>query len=288
MNEAIVRMLERYDLSTRDGSIHALREILQEVALLGLWRAKFFERAAFYGGTALRILHWLDRFSEDLDFTLIQPEAEFDLSAYMPALHAERASLGFDVSSEVKNKTKTSTIRSAFLKANTRRQLIAISAKQRIVDTIARNQTITIRLEIDTTPPGYFETETRFLFRPIPFSVRACTLPDLFAGKMHAVLCREWKSRVKGRDWYDFVWFAAHHPAMHLRHLEERMRQSGHWTGEAALDEPSFRRLLSERIDTLDVDLARSEVLPFVRNPDEITVWSSEFFAATAERVVLS
>jgi predicted nucleotidyltransferase component of viral defense system len=285
MNEAIARMLERYDLSTRDGSLHALREILQEVALLGLWRAKFFEHAAFYGGTALRILHGLDRFSEDLDFTLITPKPEFDLSAYMRALRAELASLGFEVSLEVKNKTKLSRIRSAFLKADTRRLLIAISAKQRIVDTIARNQNIPIRLEIDVTPPDSFETESRYVFQPIPFALRVCTLPDLFAGKMHAVLCRGWKHRVKGRDWYDFVWFAANHPVLRLRHLEARMRQSGHWPEKATLDEASFRQTLLTRIEKLDVKSARAEVLPFLRNPDAASVWSVDFFVALAERI---
>ena len=288
MHEAIVRMLERYDLTTRDSSIHALREILQEAALLGLWRAKFFEHAAFYGGTALRIMHGLDRFSEDLDFTLLQPEPDLDLTAYMPALQAELESLGFEVSSQVKNKTAGSSIRSAFLKANTRRQLIAISATQRIVDTIARNQTITIRLEVDTTPPGNFDTENRYLFQPIPFSVRVCSLPDLFAGKMHAVLCREWKNRVKGRDWYDFVWFAAQHPTLHLHHLEERMRQSGHWTRHEALNEESFKALLHARIARLDVAQARSEVLPFLRDPDLLAMWSSEFFSAAADRIRFS
>lgn len=285
MNEAIVRMLERYDLSTRDGSIHALREILQEAALLGLWRAKFFEHAAFYGGTALRILHGLDRFSEDLDFTLIQSEPEFDLSGYMPALCGELESLGFEVASQVKQKTKSTSIKSAFLKANTRQQLLAISVKQQIIDAIAQNQTVTIRLEVDTTPPGAMETESRYVFHPIPFSVRTCSLPDLFAGKMHAVLCRQWKSRVKGRDWYDFVWFSINHPVLRLRHLEDRMRQSGHWTKLEPLSEESFLALLHARIAQLNMDQARSEVLPFLRNPDMLAMWSSDYFTAVAERI---
>ena len=285
MNEAIVRMLERYDLSTRDGSIHALREILQEAALLGLWRAKFFERAAFYGGTALRILHGLDRFSEDLDFPLIQPEPEFDLTAYMPALCAELESLGFEVASQVKQKTTSSSIRSAFLKTNTRQQLLAISVQQQIIEAIAPNQTLKIRLEVDSTPPGTMETESRYVFQPIPFSVRTCSLPDLFAGKMHAVLCREWRNRVKGRDWYDFVWFSINNPLLRLRHLEDRMRQSSHWTKLESLSEESFRALLHARIAQLDIDQARSEVLPFLRNPDMLAMWSSDFFAAAAERI---
>lgn len=285
MHEAVLTMLGKYDLSTRDSAIHALREVLQEVALLGLWRARFFEHAAFYGGTALRILHGHERFSEDLDFTLLQPTPDSTLSNYFSALTSELLSLGFGVTVQAKEKRKWSAIQSAFLKTDTRSHLLALSAQQRIVDTVAPNHVLRIRLEIDTNPPGYFKTETRFLFQPIPFSVRSCSLPDLFAGKMHAVLCREWKTRVKGRDWYDFVWFAGNHPDLHLRHLEERMKQSGHWEMNKTLTESSFRERLSTRIESLNIDAARSEALPFILNPDSVSIWSKEFFHAAARRI---
>lgn len=106
---------------------------------------------------------------------------------------------------------------------------------------IPRHQTLKIKLEVDTDPPPGFATESRFLLQPIPFSVRSYTLPDLFAGKMHAVLCRKWKNRVKGRDWYDLVWYVTHHPRLHLAHLEQRMRQSGHWAEEDVLNSRRFR-----------------------------------------------
>lgn len=220
MHEAILRMLERYDLGTRDAAIHALREILQEATLLGLWRARFFEHAAFYGGTALRLLHGLDRFSEDLDFMLLRPHPGFDLAPYLASLTEELSALGFTVSAGEKNKSGSSAIRSDFLKVGTKQHLLAISAMAPIVDVIPHNQTIKLRIEIDTEPPAALETETRFLFQPIAFSIRSCALPDLLAGKMHAVLCRSWKNRVKGRDWYDFAWFAANHPVINLPHLE--------------------------------------------------------------------
>lgn len=285
MHEAIVRMLERYDLGSRDSAIHALREILQEAALLGLWRARFFEHAAFYGGTALRLLYGLDRFSEDLDFTLLKPIPDFLLTNYLASLTSELEAFGFTVTATEKQKLKSSAIQSAFLKADTRLHLIAVSAPRHIVDSVASNQVLKLRLEVDTAPPGQFETEARFLFHPIPFSVRICSLPDLFAGKMHAVLCRQWKNRVKGRDWYDFVWFAANHPRLHLPHLEARMRQSGHWTGNEAMTEQSLHELLNARIDRLDVETARKEVLPFLRMPDAVRVWSREFFRAASRRI---
>jgi hypothetical protein len=142
-----------------------------------------------------------------------------------------------------------------------------------------------IKLEIDTDPPSGFSTETRYLLRPVPFAVRTFSLPDLFAGKMHAVLCREWKSRVKGRDWYDLVWFAAYHPELHLSHLEQRMRQTGHWKGATALTATEFRVLLTRRIDIVNIDQIRREVEPFVKDTGSLALWSKEFFLDVASRI---
>ena len=190
MQEAIVRMLARYESRTLDDATRALREIIQEVALLGLWRAKFFEKAAFYGGTALRILHGLDRYSEDLDFSLLEPSSGFDLGRYTASLQEEVQAFGFDVRVDLIGKAVQTPVQSAFLKANTRNELLVIETPQEIAQKAPRGQVLKVKLEVDTDPPGGFATQTRYLLHPIPFPVRAYTLPDLFAGKMHAVLCR--------------------------------------------------------------------------------------------------
>ena len=285
MQEAIAQMLAKYECKSADDYIHALREILQEIALLGLWRSKFFEKAAFYGGTALRTLYGLDRFSEDLDFSLLEPMPDFELKRYSDALEKELVAFGFEVSVEVKNKTAETAVQSAFLKGNTANQLLVIQAGEEIVRQIPAGQIVRIKLEIDTDPPRGFATETKYLLQPIPFSVRSYTLPNLFAGKMHALLCRRWKDRVKGRDWYDLVWYCTHHPEIYLSHLEERMRQSGHWDAEGPLDVVSFDALLLEAIANLDVDQAREEVLPFVREPASLDIWSRDFFTEVMKRV---
>lgn len=287
MNEAIAQMLSRYQPETLQDHQQALREILQEVALLGLWRSNFFDRAAFYGGTALRILYGLDRFSEDLDFSLLKPDPDFELSRYSSSLERELRAFGFEVSCEVKTKKDRGAVRSAFLKANTIRELLTIEARPALIAGIHKAQLTKIKLEVDTDPPPGFETEIRFLLLPIPFSVRSYSLPDLFAGKMHAVLCRRWGSRVKGRDWYDFVWFAAHHPELRLSHLEQRMRQSGDWAEVRALGPTDLHGILSAAIEVLDVEGARREVEPFVRDPRALELWSKEFFHGVAERIVL-
>lgn len=287
MHEAIARMLSKYETRSLDDSLQALREIIQEVALLGLWRSKFFDKAAFYGGTALRILYGLDRFSEDLDFSLLEPIEGFDLAGYSASLEGELEAFGFNVRVEQVNKAIETPVQSAFLKADTRNELLVIEAAEEISRDVPKGQVLKIRLEVDTDPPPGFETHTRYLLNPIPFAVRCYTLPDLFAGKMHALLCRRWKSRVKGRDWYDFVWYAANHPQLHLSHLEQRMLQSGHWPAERALDRDSLMILLNETIDGLDVDQARREVAPFVKKPEQLAIWSRDFFRDVASRIAV-
>jgi hypothetical protein len=285
MNEAIRQMLATYEIRSLDDSLRALREIMQEIALLGLWRSKFFEKAAFYGGTALRVLYGLDRFSEDLDFSLLAKNEDFDLTAYGDALKRELASFGFVVEIESKLKPASAAIQSAFLKADTRTHMIAVEFDKGLVQKIPRSQVLKIKLEIDTDPPPGFSTETRYLLRPVPFAVRTFSLPDLFAGKMHAVLCREWKSRIKGRDWYDLVWFAAYHPELRISHLEQRMRQTGHWAEPAPLTTGDLRDLMIRRIDKVDIDQIRREVEPFVKDAAALAIWSKEFFMDVASRI---
>jgi len=285
MHDAIARMLSKYECHNTQDYTHALREMMQEIALLGLWRAKFFEHAAFYGGTALRILYGLDRFSEDLDFSLLSPVQDFDIGKYSLALEKELNAFGFDVRVEKRNKVVATAVQSAFLKANTCNELLVISPDASIAQGVPRGQLLKIKLEVDTDPPPGFITESKYLLQPIPFAVRTYALPDLFAGKMHAVLCRKWKNRVKGRDWYDLVWYVANHPELHLAHLEQRMRQSGHWQGSQAMDEKAFQSLLHDRINTLDVAQARHEVEPFVRHHEALEIWSREFFHDVASRI---
>ena len=285
MHEAIARMLEKYECRGLDDYIRALREIMQEIALLGLWRCKFFERAAFYGGTAMRVLYGLDRFSEDLDFSLLTPARDFDLNTYLGSLAMELRAFGFDVRVEKRNKAVETAVQSAFLKTDTFSQLLVIEVKREIVRELPRGQVLKIKLEIDTDPPLGFDTETKYLFQPIPFAVRTYVLPDLFAGKMHAMLCRRWKNRVKGRDWYDFVWFASHSPELHLSHLQQRMYQSGHWNDDVPLNDESFRRILDETIGAMDIEKARREVEPFTKNHGVLSVWSHDFFRAAAARI---
>jgi predicted nucleotidyltransferase component of viral defense system len=270
MNSAIAAMLERYELRSVDDSINALREIFQEIALCGLWRGKFHERAAFYGGTALRILYGLDRFSEDMDFSLLVPDARFDLTPYCGFIQEELRAWGFNVEVETRS---------------TKEQLLVIDPGSELASMVHGRRQLKIKIEVDTNPPSGFSTETRFVLMPIPFSVKAFDPPSLFSGKMHALLCRGWQTRVKGRDWYDFVWYVGRGTELDLPHLEARMRQSGHYDESVALDEAAFRAMLAQRISELDVAGAAAEVERFLPDPSTVRVWSREFFTAVAERI---
>ncbi|MGB9893554.1 MAG: nucleotidyl transferase AbiEii/AbiGii toxin family protein [Candidatus Saccharicenans sp.] len=285
MNEAIRQMLSGYEIRSLSDSLWALREIIQQVALLGLWRSKFFEKAAFYGGSALRVLYGVDRFSEDLDFSLLKTDPDFVLADYGQALKRELVSFGFTVEVENKIRKVKTAVPSAFPTTDTRKQMISVGIDPELVKQVPRNQVLKFKLEVDVNPPPGFFTEMRYLLKPIPFAVRTYTLPDLFAGKIHALLCRQWKSRVKGRDWYDLVWLAANHPELRLAHLEQRMRQTGNWTGPNSLNERVFRKMLREKIEAVNVKQIRREVEPFVRDPAALELWSREFFLDVIERI---
>jgi len=288
---ALIKMLEKYDLSDPNASFDALREILQEIVLLGLYDAGFFKHATFYGGTALRILHNLPRFSEDLDFSLLESNPMFNLKPYEDAIISSLKAFGFDVTIEIKEKNNSSAIASAFVKGNTIEHLININAPKDITSKIHRDQAVKIKLEVDTNPPLEFETQNVIRLTPRPFSINAFTLPSLYAGKMHAILCRAWSSRPKGRDWYDLVWYIANDVELDTKHLKARLSQSCKYLEANEINIPNeltkqnIKELLLQRIESLDVAKAKNDVQPFIKDMREIELWSKEFFIAIIENI---
>lgn len=290
VHPAIAKMLEKYDLSTADKTYEALREILQEIVLLGLYRAGFFDHALFYGGTALRILYGLDRFSEDLDFSLIVPNDAFDLGAYEDAVIEALRSFGFEVTIQLKD--TGGTIKSAFLKGNTSQHLLNIEAPEDIVKTFGQGRLVKIKFEVDTQPPLDFKSEKKTLLVPSPFIVNTMTLPSLFAGKMHAILCRNWSSRPKGRDWYDLVWYVSHGYALDLKHLVARLQQNCSWQERQGLfslplniDKEYILELLKNRIEDLNINAAKRDVEVFISDHRVLDIWSKEFFIDIAGHI---
>lgn len=283
MNEAVEQMLARYSPNSKEDYENALKEILQEIILLGLYRADFFEKAAFYGGTAMRILYGLDRFSEDLDFTLLKPENSFKLDKYFSILVRELKAYGFDAKLSRVEKDDKRVTESAFLKANTQLLFLNITGAGHFASKIQKNQLIKIKFEVDVDPATYFETEVKTLLLPSSFSIKALTLPSLFAGKMHAALLRKWKSRVKGRDFYDVVWYLARQVPLNKNYLEEKMRAS------KAINKPLTKDFLidlfRERIRSIDLEQAKQDVYPFIKDRRQVEIWSVEFFSEIIAKI---
>ncbi len=283
MSHPLDTLLSRYVLSTLTDYENALREIVQELALLGLWRSKFYEHAAFYGGTALRVFYALPRFSEDMDFSLLEPRNNIDLTPHLDAVRTELLSFGFDV--EQKVKSNRTAIESAFIKGETSVNLLQIGAPDMLRNRLPKLQRLRINLEVDTDPPPGAEFNVDTLLVPIPFQVKLYTLPCLFAGKLHALLCRNWKQRVKGRDFYDFLWYLGRKTPCHLAHLQSRMEQTGHWNPGETLDRTALQERLTSRFKSIDFAQAKSDVRPFLRDANALDLWSSEFFVSMTDRI---
>ncbi|HHJ21073.1 MAG TPA: nucleotidyl transferase AbiEii/AbiGii toxin family protein [Gammaproteobacteria bacterium] len=271
----IEAMLKRYAIETADDYHQALREIMQEIALAGLYRSNFFEKAAFYGGTALRIFYQLDRFSEDLDFSLLSADENFSLTPYFTAIKKEFSALGFDVEIKARIKQQKTAIQSAFLKSNTTIHTLDIKG---FADSFS-NRPIKIKFEVDTQPPAGFSTEEKLLLQPFSFYVKCYQPGDLFAGKLHALLYRSWKNRVKGRDWYDFEWYIRNQHAPHLSHFLQRAHQSDELLGRGKITITEVKELLLQRIKVIDFDQAKQDIFPFIQQKNSLDIWSEKYFS---------
>jgi len=285
MNKVLERMLSRYTLSNSRDAVNAVREIIQEIALYGLWQGGFFRETAFYGGTALRILYGLDRYSEDMDFSLLKKDANFSFEPYREPLLNVLGDFGFDVQFLPRVKPSNGGVWSAFLKGDTLSHMMVIGIPEEIPRTALIRKTLKIKIEVDIDPPGGFKTERRPVLDPISYTVKVYERPSLFAGKMNAVLFRRWKKRVKGRDWYDMVWYLQNRIPVNLAHFEAKMRQSGDWDKTRSLSESDFIKFYNTRAAELDVEKALEDVIPFLRDTGNIEkVWSNDFFISLADK----
>ena len=270
-NEIYDNMLSAYGVTTEQERRNAIFEANQQVILAGLYNGGFFDVAAFYGGTCLRIFHGLQRFSEDMDFSLLTPNDKFDFTKYFQPIIDEFAIVGREVEIKKKDKKSFGKVESAFLKDNT--DVYDVSFQT--------DKSIKIKIEVDTQPPLNFGTEQKLLLQPHSFMTRCFTLPDLFAGKMHALVYRGWKNRVKGRDWYDFEWYVRHNVPLDFAHFEERVRQFNN----EEIRQEVFMAKLKDRLASADINQVKNDALPFVRNPNELDIWSNDYFVQLADMV---
>ncbi len=281
------QMLSRYKMESENELINALKEVYQEIALLGLYRGGFFQKATFYGGTALRIIHGLDRFSEDLDFSLLQKDPSFDIESFFPFVIDEFEALGIKMKLYKNSKSQKSNIESAFLKNDTSIHTLEIETDKlsHILGGVYSGKKLKIKFEVDTNPPLKFQTTAHTLLLPTTFNIIAMTLPNLYAGKVHALLFRNWKTRVKGRDWYDFEWYVKRRVKINMEHLRQRMVESGDFSTQKALTKERLQTMIKEKIVTLDIEKAKEEVRVFLKDRTVLEFWSRDYFKLLTDRM---
>lgn len=254
---------------------NAEQEVCQKIALAGLHRGGFFDHAAFYGGTCLRMFYGLHRFSEDMDFSLTQKRDDIHLENFFDAIREEFNLAGFDITITKKEKKAFGKVESEFLKENTEAYDIKFQTKK----------TIKVKIELDTDPPLLFNTEQKLLMQPYSFMVRCFTLPDLYAGKMHALVYRAWQRRVKGRDWFDFEWYVRNGVPLSFRHLQERIKE---FNGENVSLEEFMAQLRKKIVDT-DIENVKQDVIPYIEpnQSKDLDIWSNEYFLMLADKIVV-
>lgn len=264
-------MLAQYNEEHGTATPNASHEVMQQLVLAGLNRGGFFKHAAFYGGTCLRIFYGLPRFSEDLDFSLIEKRDDIHLDNYFPSIVEEFNISGLDVTITKKEKKIFGRVESAFLKENTEAYEIKFQTKK----------TVKIKIELDIDPPLQFNTEQKLLLQPYSFMTRCFTLPDLYAGKMHALVYRAWQRRIKGRDWYDFEWYVRNGIPLDFNHLQARIKE---FSGQD-VDKETFLKQLRERLATADINMVKLDVVDFITNQHDLDIWSNDYFLQLADMI---
>lgn len=281
----IQQMINKYNPITLEDKKNAVKEVLQEVVLAGLSKTDFFSHAAFYGGTALRLFYGMNRFSEDLDFSLLVADDTFEISKYFKPISDVVSSLGLNFEVSKKDKTTSSTIDSAFIKGNTKETIITIYPDSADSSRFIHNEKIIIKFEVDVNPPLYANTEIKFRLLPFPYQVRVYDQSSLFAGKIHAVIARGWKNRVKGRDLYDYIYYLSLETKVNLKHLEARLKQTKTIEEDVQLTRASLIEILDKRFDQIDYDIAKSDIRPFIKDHSSLDLWNSDFFKSITSQI---
>lgn len=276
--EMIKQRLLDYHCQTVIDQENALKEIIQEIALMTLSQAGFFRQAAFQGGTCLRILYGLNRFSEDLDFILEEPDKDFDWQIYLKNLEETFEAYGYSL--EIGDRKKTdNNVKNIWLKADSIGNFLVIK------DVRDSAPKLRIKLEIDINPPQGSKFELKYLDFPLSFGIRTQDLSSLFASKSHALLCREY---IKGRDWYDFVWYVSRNTPVNFSLLTNALNQAGPWQGQKVSVTPEwYLENLKDKIKSIDWQVAKNDVQRFLR-PQELPtldVWSKDFFLSRVDKL---
>lgn len=284
MNSVLQNMLSKYDIKNTTDETNAMKEIIQEIVICGLSRGGFFNEAAFYGGTALRIFYGLNRFSEDLDFALLEPNKDFDLSKYFSCIEKEVQAYGLNLTISEKEKTKDSNIMSAFLKGDTKEHILIFFPNENMKNS-SSFKNIKIKFEVDVNPPSGANFEFKYKLLPSPHQVRLYDESSLFAGKIHAILCRNWNHRTKGRDLYDYIFYLSKNTKVNLKLVKSKLIDSNITTKEAEFNLEILKKMLNKKFQEIDYMNAKEDVIAFINEKDSLNLWSTEFFIEISKKL---
>lgn len=277
MNSVLQNMLSKYKIKNTVDETNAMKEIIQEIVICGLSRGGFFNEAAFYGGTALRIFYGLNRFSEDLDFALLEPNPKFDLSKYFSFIEKEVQAYGLNLSISKREKTKDSNIMSAFLKGDTKEHILIFFPNENMQNATSL-KSIKIKFEVDINPPAGAKYDLKYKLLPSPHQVRLYDESSLFAGKIHAILCRNWNYRTKGRDLYDYIFYLSKNTRVNLELVREKLIDSNVLKREDIFDLDILKGMLNDKFNEINYTNSKEDVITFIEDKDSLNIWSEEFF----------
>lgn len=277
MNSVLKNMLDKYEIKNSIDETNAMKEIIQEIVICGLSRGGFFNEAAFYGGTALRIFYGLNRFSEDLDFALLKPNKDFNLSKYFPFIEKEVQAYGLNLSITEKEKTKDSNIMSAFLKGDTKEHILMFFPNENMQSTTSLKN-IKIKFEVDINPPSGAKYDLKYKLLPSPHQVKLYDEASLFAGKIHAILCRNWNYRTKGRDLYDYIFYLSKNISVNLELVKEKLIDSNVLKRNDNFDINVLKEMLTNKFNEINYNDAKEDVIAFIEDKDSLNLWTKEFF----------
>lgn len=274
MQTTIEEIISSYKPSTIEETKAIIREIVQSIVLIGLGRSNFFKIASFYGGTALRIFYNLNRYSEDLDFTLNEVNDNFSITPYISKI--QEVALSYGLNLEISTKIKTANIYQTFINLKINSKMIA---------TLHKDENIKVKLEIDCHPAIGFKTENKWLdmleFAPIV----VLDEPSLFAGKLHAILCRNYKNTVKGRDYYDFLFYIKNKIKPNMNYLKNKLVESGKIKEDMDFNIDLLKVMLKQRFEITDFEQVKKDAMRFVFKNEDLSYYCKELFMQMVDKL---
>lgn len=281
----IEEIIKTYNPETINDNKAILREIVQSIVLVGLSRTDFFKKASFYGGTALRIFYDLNRYSEDLDFTLNNVDKHFSIAPFIESIKNVALSYGLELEISIKQKQISTPVESAFAKINTYQTFINLKMNSELTKLLHKDEVIKVKFEIDCEPALGFTTENKWIDMPEFAPVIVLDEASLFAGKLHAILCRNYKNTVKGRDYYDFLFYVRRGISPNLNYLRNKLINTGKINEKDIFNIEVLKEMLIKRFEQVDFEQVKNDTERFIINNEDLSTYSKDLFVQMAKKI---